>query len=61
MVGTGAGDEVPNPPNEVGPPKRGFCGARLEPFFSTGCDVEGVRLNGCDLLIFACMDEGGID
>ncbi len=63
VLGTGAGDEVPNPLNEaIEPLKRGFCGAGLASFFSPSCDVEeGVRLNGSELLLIDCVDEVDID
>jgi hypothetical protein len=59
VLGTGAGDEVPNPLNEaIVPPKSGFCRPGLASFFSLGCDVEEeVRLNGSEPLLIDWVDE----
>ena len=63
VLGTGAGDEVPNPLNEaIVPPKSGFCGPGLASFISLSRDVEeGVRLNGSELLLIDWVDEVDIE
>ena len=63
MLGTDAETDVPKPGNdEVAPPNKGFGGATpTSSFFSDGCSAdEGVRLNGSEVVVVGCVDDGSV-
>lgn len=63
MLGVDAETGVPKPGNdEVAPPNKGLGGATpASSLFSDGCPVEGVRLNGSEVVVVGWADDVNVD